>query len=242
MQFSKFTIAVLDNFSVIHPSLIFKKDWISTISGNSPFAQDDNVFAFYKLPENENVFDFPIGIADLRVFLKLIKEFSKCSEWDLEIQENNFLLTSTLGKIKYYYSNNEIMLDCPHNDMITSLPESKVRFILKQNDLKQVIKFSSILGVSDFFVVAGKGKVAARVTNLKDPTSNTYTIKLGDNQINDSENNSEERIKVAFLLSDLNFFDGDYIVDIAPNQSAKFTHIEYPDLVYIISMQQLEEN
>jgi len=233
MKFSPFTISVLDNYAKLHPSLILRKNYISTIDGEQTNTQRKSVFAWYKLPDDENVFDANIGIYDLNTLLKIIREFSRKTEWNIDFDEDFLTVSSGPNKVKFWYSPEDIICPYVSETEIDNFKDFKVKFLLTESDLKQIHKFSGILCVNDFLVVAGKGKVAAKICSVADSTTNNYSVLLGENQIK-----NDEKISSVFCLSDLTFVQGDYIVELIPGLIAKFTNHDHPNLVYIVTMKR----
>jgi hypothetical protein len=70
--------------------------------------------------------------------------------------------------------------------------------------------------------------VLAVVKDLKDPTCNVFSIRVGDNK-------DQADFSFNFKLENMKMFDGDYHVALSKNVIGQFTHASRP-LTYWVAM------
>lgn len=214
-KLSKETLNVLKNFSNINSNLYVKPgNKIQTISPAK------NVVAECEI---EETFDVAFGIWDLNKFLGVISLFD---DTEFNFTEKYVTISSETGsKVKYFYADPKL-LSYPTKNV--KKIESVLSFDLSGEDLQELRRAGSVLQLSDLCFVSEGDKIHAVVKELKDPTCNTYSIEVGDN------NGSE--FSFNFKLENLKILDGNYTVNLSKNVISQFTHTSIP-LNYWIAME-----
>ena len=222
MKLSEDTIAVLKNFATINPNLVFKPGQkLSTI------AESKTVMASADIVE-----DFPqeFGIYDLNEFLSVL---SMIPEPDLEFFETHVLIQNNLQKVKYFYSNPEI-LTSPSKDI--TMPDAEVGINLLEDNLKRIHQASAVLGHSDLSIVRtlGPPEVYAKIYDAKDATANEYTLELS------LENPVPNKFNFDFNIANLKLLPGDYYVSLSSSKISNWTNSNYP-VEYFIALEKNSE-
>lgn len=165
MKLSLETIKVLQNFSTINQSILFKPGNIQrTISPQK------NIFAEATIKE-----EFPIecGIYELPKFLNALTLFE---EPELNFQANYVDITSVKcsNKIRYFYASSTLIVAPPEKTL--QVDEEVDSFNLDQNSLTKLSKAALIMGVPDFVIESTGKERVIKTCNNKSKSSNTFTV------------------------------------------------------------------
>jgi hypothetical protein len=102
------------------------------------------------------------------------------------------------------------------------MPSVVLEFSLSDKKLNELQKASGVLQVADMSIYAEDGEVFAKVCDVKDNTTNTYSISLGSTEDcldSDFDDNFEFRLK----MENLKMIPGSYDVQIGSKVISKFT-------------------
>ena len=215
MKISSETIGILKNFSGINANLVFKSGKeLKTIS------EAKTIMATASILE-----DFPqeFGVYDLNEFLSL---YNLMDEPNLEFSEKYLTISDGSQKIKYYYSEIEILTQ-PSKDI--NMPECEVVLDLSSEILDKIRKAAAVLGHSELAFTCTGEDVTASVFNEKDATANTFDINLGIANSN--------TFNYVFSISNLKMLQGDYKVSISSRLISNWSNADNP-LDYFIALEK----
>jgi hypothetical protein len=215
MKISSETIGILKNFSGINANLVFKSGKeLKTIS------EAKTIMATASILE-----DFPqeFGVYDLNEFLSL---YNLMDEPNLEFSEKYLTISDGSQKIKYYYSEIEILTQ-PSKDI--NMPECEVVLDLSSEILDKIRKAAAVLGHSELAFTCTGEDVTASVFNEKDATANTFDINLGIANSN--------TFNYVFSISNLKMLQGDYKVSISSRLISNWRNADNP-LDYFIALEK----
>ena len=212
MKLSKQTLDILKNFAAINSNFLFKAG-----QKQGTLAVSKSLMAEVTL---EETFPVDAGIFNMNEFLGVISLFSTP---EFDFQQEYVVVSEGKNKIKYMYADSSLLL-FPTNSVNMATP-SNVTLDLPNDVLIKMQKAASALSVSDVSIV-GDGKIiTATVFDVKNPTSNNFSIDLGDH--------NGKPFEVYYKLDRLSkLYPGNYTVDIVKNKS-KFKHTSIDLAVYI---------
>lgn len=204
MNLSQDTVGILKNFAAINPNIVMKEgSTVKTIS------EARNILASADISEE---IPAEFGIYDLNEFLNVVGLFPEpvlLFENDKQVR-----VADASGKqsVKYFFSDPSV-LTSPQKDI--TMPSVDVSFILTAVQLNALRKAASTLGVTDLIVKGDDDGVTVSVTDQKDPTSNSYELKLDDVT-------RDGNFEVVFNINNLKVIPGDYQVDISKKLISNF--------------------
>ena len=212
MKLSEQTLEVLQNFSSINQSLLFKKgDVLRTVSPQK------TVLAEVTVPDT---FDKQFGIYDLSQFLSAM---TLIDEAELDLGENSMNINNGNGEdITYQYADPSMIVTPPEKNL--TLPDTDASFTLSETILNKVLNAARVLGLSEI-VVEGNG------TNI--------TISAGDSK-NSSMNNYSQNIEASksvfkhiFKVDNMKMMMLEYNVEISTKGISKFSTTDGKVTYYI---------
>lgn len=212
---SKDTLNILKNFSGINSNLYVKAG--SKITTMSPTK---NIMAEVEIEES---FDTEFGIWDLNKLLGVISLFQ---DPEFIFDDKYMTITGASGsKVKYFYSDPKL-LSYPTKSI--KKIDAVVEFDLTSDDFRELSRAGAVLQNPDLCFVSDDDDVLAVVKDLKDPTCNVFSIRVGDNK-------DQADFSFNFKLENMKMFDGDYHVALSKNVIGQFTHASRP-LTYWVAM------
>jgi hypothetical protein len=212
---SKDTLNILKNFSGINSNLYVKAG--SKITTMSPTK---NIMAEVEIEES---FDTEFGIWDLNKLLGVISLFQ---DPEFIFDDKYMTITGASGsKVKYFYSDPKL-LSYPTKSI--KKIDAVVAFDLTSDDFRELSRAGAVLQNPDLCFVSDDDAVLAVVKDLKDPTCNVFSIRVGDNK-------DQADFSFNFKLENMKMFDGDYHVALSKNVIGQFTHASRP-LTYWVAM------
>ena len=213
---SKQTFNILKNFSSINSNLFVKAgNKISTISPSK------NVMAEAIVDET---FDSQFGVWDLNKFLGIV---SLLEDPEFMFEEKCVVVTGVNGSSVKYYFADPALLTYPTKQVKT--PSVAITFDLMADQFRELQRSGAALQLSDLCIVSKGTEVLAVVKDIKDPTTNVFTLPVGSNP-------EEATFSFNFKLDNLKLFEGDYSVEISKTVISQFTHKNL-DLKYWIAME-----
>ena len=209
MKLSNETLAILKNFALIQPNLLFR-----TGSELKTIAEAKNIVAKASIGETIPQ-DF--GIYDVNDFLSATSLFS---DPILEFSGTGKSATLSEGKssLNYFFSD-EASLTYPQKDV--SMPTTDVSFVLTAEVLKSLQRATALLSVSTVAVEDAGSGIVIRVNDPKNSTSNSYGTEVDGN-------NNGHKFKFHFDISNFKILQGDYDVSISGKLISHFKHQTLP--------------
>lgn len=220
MNLTPETLLLLKNFSSINSNVVIRPgNVIKTMS------EAKNIMAQGQVTES---FPNEFGIYDLNEFLSVVAMFdSPVLKFDPDMK----FVSIVDGKrsVKYFFSDISI-LTSPSKDI--TMPPTELKFKLSSDELNTLRKAGSALGVTDVVVTSSKdGGVTAQVTDIKDSTSNAFSIELDVViQPNDSFN-------FVFNLNNFKVLAGDYEVAVSSKLISHFKNTS-AEVEYYIALEK----
>ena len=200
---SKPTIEVLKNFCSINKSLVINPgNKLSTLSINK------NILAYADVEES---FDSQMSIYDLGVFLGGLSLFEQPT---IDTSKDNFVTVSDRAgrsKTRFFYADPDIITQPPEKEI--ELPSIDVKFRLDAATLQQLQRAASVYQLPDLCLYGDGTEMTLRVTDKKNETSNSYSVKVGD---------TEDTFCYCFKVENLKLLLGDYNVTLSKSNVALF--------------------
>lgn len=166
MKISKETLAVLRNFAGINSNLLIKEGSVlSTINAQK------NVLADCTIAET---FPRDFGIYDTNEFLGVIGLFN---DPDLEFKEKFAVIKEGSSSVKFYAADPSVLTVPPVKKIV--FPKADVEFLLTTAQLATIQKTSAVLRAVDVSIIGKDGELSIVVGDLKNPTSNNFSIGMG---------------------------------------------------------------
>jgi hypothetical protein len=210
MKISKETIAVMKNFASINSNLLIKEgSKLSTLNSAS------NVLASATVAET---FPIDFGIYDTNEFLGVLSLFN---EPEIEFKEKFARVSDNGSGVKFYAADPSVLL-VPKKEI--KFPATDIEFDLSANQLATIMKTSAVLRAPDVSVVGADGELSIVVGDLKNATSNTFDIKIGD---------TDKVFTANFRVENLKLMPTDYAVSISSKKISKFVSVDGNVTVFI---------
>ena len=208
MKLSQDTLNVLKNFGTINSNLVFRP--------GMPLATMSEAKTIMASATIEETFPHVFGVYDINELLSVMSMFD---DPELKFAEDMNSVSIVQGKrsVKYFFANPE-HLTSPSKSI--TMPSVDLSFSLSADDLNALRKASSALGATDVVVYAdeGDGPVCAKVTDIKDATSNSFDIEL------ENVTRPTESFSFVFNINNFKVISGDYNVSISSKLISQFKH------------------
>ena len=216
-KISKDTFDIFKNFATINSNILVKTG--NVIRTVSPVK---NVMAEAVVSET---FDTQFGIWDLNKFLGTVSLFSdpefQFDETKVNIQGGNG------SSVVYYYAEPRLLTTI---DKDIKMPDVVVNFKLTNSDLNEIQKASAVLQLPDLTVRSSDiGTIELVALDKKDPSTNIYSLEVGDNE-------SGSEFNFYFKVENLKMLPGDYDVSVTEKVVSQFEHTT-KDLKYWIALE-----
>jgi len=215
---SQETLSILKNFSQLNSNLLVRPgNVINTVTGAK------NVMAQATVQE-----DFPVefGIWDLNKFLGTLSLFDSPT---CVFGEKSVKISGEGGRaVTYYYSEPSLLTTI--NKQV-QMPETVIHLNLTQSVFADLQRAASVLQLPDLSFTSMDGEnILAVVRDKKDPTSNDYSVAVGD-VLGDTPN-----FEFNFKIDNLKLLPGDYDVEICESVVSSFTNTN-TDVKYWIALE-----
>lgn len=202
MQLSSQTLSVLQNFSSINQSLLFKEG--SVLRTVSP---QKTVLAEVKVDDE---FDQDFGIYDLSQFLSAL---SLVDEPELELNETHAKINDGNGtSITYRYADPSMIVTPPEKNL--NLPNVDAEFSLSEEVLKSVLQAARVLGLSEIIVSGEEGEITISAGDSKNDGANSFNKVVGS---------TSKEFRHVFKVDNLKVMMLDYKVEISSKGISKFS-------------------
>jgi hypothetical protein len=216
VTFSKNTLAILKNFSSLNSNLLVKPgNVIKTITPSK------NGMAIATVEEQ---FDVEFGIWDLNKFLGVISLFNNPT---FNFNDKSVKIKNGGSSVVNYYYSEPRLLTVPTKDIV--MPAVNVTVELTEKQFSELQKAASVMQLPDLSFNSEDGSVVAKVSDLSDPTSNSYKITV-------NESYSGQEFLFNFKMENIKILPGDYKINFAKNVVGEFINKTIP-LKYWFAME-----
>lgn len=207
MKLESKTIQILKNFSSINPSIQFNPG--STLSTISPMK---TVVAKATMAET---IPSSFAIYDLSKFLGVLSLFESP---ELIIGERSMDISGGSQKVSYTFADPKLIVT--PNDKEIKMPPAEIQFRLTGDDLSKVLKAMGVLQLPEIAVTGDGQSMYIEAIDSKNPSSDTYKVRLADTELT---------FKMIFKAENIKIMSGDYDVQISSQGIAYFkgTDVEY---------------
>jgi hypothetical protein len=168
MKLSEHTINILKNFSNINPMLLVNPGGsLTTMNINkSIFASAD---VEEKFPSQFAIFELPKFLGVLSLF----------KEPELEFGSKQVKIVSDRQSVNYTFADPS-MIVAPDPNKNINFPVADVEFSISQEELQRVVRATAVLQLPDIAVVGDGENISITATNSKNPTTDGFSIVVGD--------------------------------------------------------------
>lgn len=202
VTFSKNTLTILKNFSSLNSNLLVKPgNVIKTITPSK------NGMAVATVEEN---FDVEFGIWDLNKFLGVISLFHNPS---FTFGEKSVKIKNGGESVVNYFYSEPRLLSVPTKDV--NMPSVNVSITLTEKNFNELQKAASVMQLPDLSFKSEDGEILAMVSDLSDPTTNSYKVSVGDWD-------GDAEFLFNFKMENIKILPGDYTVNFAKNVVGEF--------------------
>jgi hypothetical protein len=216
VTFSKNTLAILKNFSSLNSNLLVKPG--NTIKTITP---SKNGMAIATVEEK---FDVEFGIWDLNKFLGVISLFNNPT---FNFSDKSVKIKNGGSSVVNYYYSEPRLLTVPTKDIV--MPAVNVSVELTEKSFSELQKAASVMQLPDLSFASEDGTVVAKVSDLSDPTTNSYKITV-------NESYSGQEFLFNFKMENIKILPGDYKINFAKNVVGEFVNKTIP-LKYWFAME-----
>lgn len=201
MKLDAKTIQILKNFSTINNSIVFRPGNTINIVSNQK-----NVMGIAQI---DHTFDTEFGIGSIPKFLATVSLFKEPSivigEKKMTIKENN-------RKVDYVFTDTSLITTTPADKKIT-LDNPEIEFEITNDELSDAVKALSVLGLPELVVVGDGKNIYVKAMDVSNPTSDTYSVKIGDTDLT---------YRMVFKSEYLKLLPNDYKVSISKGGISKW--------------------
>ncbi|HCT54508.1 MAG TPA: hypothetical protein DF712_18850 [Balneola sp.] len=217
MKISKNTLSILKNFRDLNSNILISKG--SLLKTLTPAK---NVMSSATVTES---FPVEFGLWDLTSFLGTVSLFE---DPDFNFKDKYVDIVGSNGStVKYFYSEPSL-LTVPTKDV--KMPESVVSIELTEEAFSELKKAAAVLNLSDLSICSTDGSsIVAILSDIKNNTSNTYSIDIGYNE-------SGNVFNFDFKIDNLRIIPGNYDVSFAEKIVSQFSNKNL-DLNYWIALE-----
>jgi hypothetical protein len=202
MKLSDQTVEVLQNFSSINQSLLFKKgSKLRTVSPQKTVLAEVEV---------GDVFAQDFGIYDLGQFLSAL---SLIEDPDLDLGDNGMTIGDGNGTALAYRYADPSMIVTPPEKALT-LPDVNATFTLSDENLKSVLQAARVLGVPEIIVKGEDGKITISAGDSKNSSMNSFSKAVGS---------TDEEFEHVFKVDNMKMMVLEYNVEISSKGISKFS-------------------
>ena len=213
MKFSKETIEILQNFSLINPSLIFKPG--KTLKTMSTMK------SIISTAEIGDEIPSEFAIYNLSQFLSVVALFD---DPEFTILDRQMVISSGKESINYVFADSSLIISPPEKEL--TLPSEDVTFELSNDVLKRILKAAVTLGSPEIAVTGDRESIYIEAMNTKNSSDNSYKVKIGE---------TSNQFKLVFSLENIKLLPRDYSVAISKQGLAQF---KADGLTYFIVMEK----
>lgn len=218
MKLSPETLAILKNFASINESILFREgNKIRTMKYPAKTILGEAI-----VPET---FPKEFAIYNLNQFLNGYSLLDN-PELDFSDDEDRFVLMKEgKRKIKYFFCNPEMINSPPDKPLV--LPSEEVNFTLSAEHLDNILKARSIYQLPDLSVIGDGETISLVVHDKENPSSNEYTIVVGE---------TVDKFVFNLRIENILILKGPYEVAISKSKISRFDSTTN-ELVYFLPLE-----
>ena len=210
MKISKDTLAVIRNFASINSNLLIEKgNVLRTINSQK------NVLSDATLAE-----DFPknFGIYDTNEFLGVIGLFT---DPDIEFKDKFAVIKEGSSSVKFYAADAAV-LTVPTKNIV--FPEADIEFTLTAAQLATIQRAASQLRAVDVSFVGDGSALTILVGDLKNASSNSFSIGIGE---------TTQTFTANIKIENMKLMASDYVVSLSSKKISRFVSADGKVNVFI---------
>ena len=208
VTFSKNTLTILKNFSNLNSNLLVTPgNVIKTITPSK------NGMAIATVEEK---FDVQFGIWDLNKFLGVVSLFNNPT---FTFGDKSVRIKNGGDSVVNYYYSEPRLLTYPTKDV--NMPEVNVSITLTEKNFNELQKAASVMQLPDLSFKSDDDEIVAMVSDLSDPTSNSYKVVVGSGD-------KLPDFLFNFKMENIKILPGDYKINFAKNVVGEFVHQTIP--------------
>jgi hypothetical protein len=204
LTFSKNTLTILKNFASLNSNLLVKPgNVIKTITPSKTGMAVATV---------EEQFDVEFGIWDLNKFLGVISLFNSPT---FTFGEKSVKIKNGGDSVVNYFYSEPRLLSVPTKDV--NMPEVNVSVVMTEKNYNELQRAASVMQLPDLSFKSENDKIMAMVSDLSDPTTNSYKVCVCDDY-------SGVDFLFNFKIENVKILPGDYTINFAKNIVGEFVN------------------
>ena len=208
VTFSKNTLAILKNFSSLNSNLLVHPgNVIKTITPSKTGMAVATV---------EEDFGVEFGIWDLNKFLGVVSLFNNPT---FAFGEKSVKIKNGGDSVVNYYYSEPRLLTYPTKDV--NMPKVDISITLTEKNFNELQKAASVMQLPDLSFKSDDDSIVAMVSDLSDPTSNSYKVVVGIGDV-------LPNFLFNFKMENIKILPGDYKINFAKNVVGEFVHQSIP--------------
>ena len=215
MKLSKGTIDILKNFSSINSNLCVK-------TGNTLLTMSPNKSVVAQAVVVEE-FEQDFGIFNLSEFLGVFNLFK---DPELEFAEKFLTFKESRNRIRYAFAESELLTYPPKG---VTMPDTKVSFTLRADDLSKILKTSGVIGAPDIEFRGSEGHIVAVLQDVSNEYCNQLEIDL--------ETETDQEFHVFLKVENIKMLPGEYTVNISSKRIIEFINEERAQKYWVAAEQ-----
>ena len=217
MKLSKETTEILKNFATINPSLLFQAGSVQkTVSPQKTVLARANV---------SESFTKEFAVYDLT---QLISSISMMEDPDLNLGDENIVISNGKGKTYFRYASSELIQSPPSKDVV--LPSKDMSFELEAVAVQSALRAAGVLNLPELALVGRNGKAyfSALDSRGNGGAGHFFEYEVGESKVN---------CRTVFKVENLKIMNRDYIVDVSVKGISHFKS-KTGDVEYWIATEQ----
>jgi hypothetical protein len=200
MKIDAATTAVLKNFSKINPSILIQEgNVLKTMSTNKTIMAKATVTTTF--PRRCAIYDLD----------KFLSAFSLYNDPELDFEEKRISFSDNDKNGHCTYADESTITKAPDKEL--TLPSIDASFRLTNSNLKDIERALGILSVPDIVVVGNGFDISIMAADTKNPSCDTFSIKIGT---------TDRTFRVVFKSENIKIIPGDYDVEISARGISRF--------------------
>jgi hypothetical protein len=164
----------------------------------------------------EEKFDVQFGIWDLNKFLGVVSLFNNPT---FTFGDKSVRIKNGGDSVVNYYYSEPRLLTYPTKDV--NMPEVNVSITLTEKNFNELQKAASVMQLPDLSFKSDDDEIVAMVSDLSDPTSNSYKVVVGSGD-------KLPDFLFNFKMENIKILPGDYKINFAKNVVGEFVHQTIP--------------
>jgi len=212
-------LKILQNLSLINPSIVFRESVIRVMKRNS------SVVAYYIWNKPEK---FMFGIYDVKQFLSIV-EVMGGQEVDVNIKDSHAVLKRNGKRSTYRFMPIDGIKEAPDPEKLT-MPDDVVTISMEQNDIKELLRASTILNTPDIKAEIRNGKVILSTLDKDNKTKSDFSLTY---EVDTGKFDQEHFVSVE----NITMLPNAYRVQFTNQGFARWIPKDLDTLIYIVAFQ-----